>query len=137
MTTRTRHDPAAAQTATRPDFGAIKQKQRATWSAGDFAVIGTTITIVGETLCEAVDLRPGQRVLDVATGSGSTAIAAARRFAEVERRRVGHVRRIVRPAGRRDARRYRKPCRHFLRFRSACDQTRCPIDLERKCRLDE
>ena len=83
MTTSTRNDPAASKTATSPDFGAIKQKQRATWSAGDFAVIGTTITIVGETLCEAVDLRPGQRVLDVATGSGSTAIAAARRFAEV------------------------------------------------------
>jgi len=70
-------------TSARPDLASIKQKQQATWSSGDFAIIGTTIQIVGETLCEAVDLRPGQRVLDVATGSGNAAIAAARRFTEV------------------------------------------------------
>ena len=52
-------------------------------SSGDYAVIGTTLQIVGETLCEAVDLRSGQRVLDVAAGNGNATLAAARRFAEV------------------------------------------------------
>ena len=53
------------------------------WASGDFAVIGTTLQIVGETLCEAVDLRAGERVLDVAAGNGNATLAAARRFAEV------------------------------------------------------
>ena len=65
------------------DLAAIKQRQQATWSSGDFAAVATGFTIVGELLCEAVDLRPGWRVLDVATGSGNTALAAARRFCEV------------------------------------------------------
>ena len=55
----------------------------ATWSSGDFAVIGTTLQIVGETLCEALDLRSGQRVLDVAAGNGNATLAAARRFCDV------------------------------------------------------
>ena len=64
-----------------PDFAAIKQRQQAVWSSGDYAVIGTTLQIVGEQLCEAVDLRAGSRVLDVATGNGNASLAAARRFA--------------------------------------------------------
>jgi ubiquinone/menaquinone biosynthesis C-methylase UbiE len=66
-----------------PDFAAIKQRQQATWAAGDYAVVGTTLQIVGEKICEAVDLRAGERVLDVAAGNGNATLAAARRFAEV------------------------------------------------------
>lgn len=65
------------------DFAAIKERQQQAWATGDFAVIGATNVIVGELLCEAVDMRGGQKVLDVATGSGSTALAAARRWCEV------------------------------------------------------
>lgn len=64
------------------DLEAIKARQRATWASGDYTVIGNTLSIVSEMLCEAVDLRAGQRVLDVATGHGSGAIAAARRWCE-------------------------------------------------------
>lgn len=66
-----------------PDLGAIKQKQQATWSSGDFAIIGVTLQIVGESLAEAVDIRAGERVLDVAAGNGNATLAAARRFARV------------------------------------------------------
>jgi ubiquinone/menaquinone biosynthesis C-methylase UbiE len=66
-----------------PDFAAIKQRQQATWASGDYAVVGTTLQIVGEMLAEAVDVRAGQRVLDVAAGNGNATLAAARRFAEV------------------------------------------------------
>ena len=72
---------AAIQPA--PDLAAIKQKQQATWASGDFAVIGTTLQIVGETLAEAVDVRAGERVIDVAAGNGNATLAAARRFADV------------------------------------------------------
>jgi SAM-dependent methyltransferase len=65
------------------DISAIKTRQQASWTSGDYAVVGTTLQIVGESLCEAVDLRSGQRVLDVATGNGNAALAAARRYAEV------------------------------------------------------
>ena len=65
------------------DFVAVKQKQRVAWSTGDYAVIGTTLQIVGETLCEALDLRAGQKVLDVAAGNGNATLAAARRGCEV------------------------------------------------------
>jgi SAM-dependent methyltransferase len=68
---------------TPPDFTAIKAKQQATWASGDFAVIGTTLQIVGEALAEAVDVRAGERVLDVAAGNGNATLAAARRFARV------------------------------------------------------
>lgn len=61
----------------------LKSRQQATWAAGDFAVIGTTLQIVGEDLCEALDLRAGQRVLDVAAGNGNAALAAARRWCNV------------------------------------------------------
>ena len=67
----------------RPDLGAIKQRQQATWASGDFAVIGTTLQIVGERLAESADVRAGERVLDVAAGNGNATLAAARRFAQV------------------------------------------------------
>jgi ubiquinone/menaquinone biosynthesis C-methylase UbiE len=66
-----------------PDLAAIKKRQQVTWSAGDYAAVGITIQIVSESLCEAVDLHAGRRVLDVATGHGNTALAAARRNADV------------------------------------------------------
>jgi SAM-dependent methyltransferase len=66
-----------------PDLAAIKRRQQATWASGDFAVVGTTLQIVGEHLCEALDLRSAQAVLDVAAGNGNASLAAARRFARV------------------------------------------------------
>ena len=66
-----------------PNYVAIKQRQQATWAAGDYAMIGTTLQIVGERLCEAVDIRAGERVLDVAAGNGNATLAAARHFAQV------------------------------------------------------
>jgi SAM-dependent methyltransferase len=66
-----------------PDFALVKQRQQATWASGDFAVVGTTLQIVGESLAEAVDVRAGERVLDVAAGNGNATLAAARRFATV------------------------------------------------------
>ena len=65
------------------DLPALKARQQATWAAGDYAVVGTTLQIVGERICEAVDLRAGERVLDVAAGNGNATLAAARRFAQV------------------------------------------------------
>src|SRR5262249_45372746 len=65
------------------DLAAIKARQRTAWSSGDYARIGTTLQIVGEALCEAVDLRSGQPVLDVAAGNGNATLAATRRFADV------------------------------------------------------
>jgi ubiquinone/menaquinone biosynthesis C-methylase UbiE len=66
-----------------PDLAAIKTRQQAVWSSGDYAAIGTTLQIVGENLCEALDLRAGSRVLDVAAGNGNATLAAARRFGDV------------------------------------------------------
>jgi SAM-dependent methyltransferase len=65
------------------DLALVKAKQQAAWGAGDYAVIGTTLQIVGESLCEALDLRAGQRVLDVAAGNGNATLAAARRWCDV------------------------------------------------------
>ena len=72
------HAPAVA-----PDFDAIKSKQQAAWTAGDYSVVGTTLQIVGERLCETLDVHAGQRVLDVAAGNGNVSLAAARRFCDV------------------------------------------------------
>lgn len=65
------------------DLAAVKSKQQAAWSAGDYAVVGTTLQIVGESLCEALDVRAGERVLDVAAGNGNATLAAARRWCNV------------------------------------------------------
>jgi ubiquinone/menaquinone biosynthesis C-methylase UbiE len=73
----------ARSPATAPDFAAMKARQQAAWSAGDYAVVGSTLQIVGEELCEALDLRAGQTVLDVAAGNGNASLAAARRWCAV------------------------------------------------------
>jgi ubiquinone/menaquinone biosynthesis C-methylase UbiE len=62
-----------------PDLAALKTRQQAAWSSGDYAVIGTTLQLVGELLAEACDLRTDERVLDVAAGNGNATLAAARR----------------------------------------------------------
>ncbi len=66
-----------------PSLAPVKAKQMAAWASGDYAVVGTTLQIVGETLCEAADVRAGEQVLDVAAGNGNATLAAARRFADV------------------------------------------------------
>lgn len=66
-----------------PDFTAIKEKQQAAWTAGDYSTVGVTLQIVAENLCEAMDLRAGQTVLDVAAGNGTCSLAAAHRFCAV------------------------------------------------------
>ena len=73
----------SAQAAAQPDLAAVKQRQHGAWSSGDYAVVGTTLQIVGEELCEALDLRAGWKVLDVAAGNGNVTLAAARRWCEV------------------------------------------------------
>ena len=65
------------------DLAAVKTRQQVAWSTGNYAVVGTTLQIVGENLCEALDLRAGARVLDVAAGNGNATLAAARRWCEV------------------------------------------------------
>src|SRR3979411_690919 len=62
---------------------AMKARQHGAWSSGDYAIIGTTLQIVGEELCEALDLRSGRKVLDVAAGNGNVSLAAARRCCDV------------------------------------------------------
>src|SRR5215207_5379699 len=75
---------AAVLTApVQPDLAAVKTRQQGAWASGDYAVVGTTLQIVGENLCEALDLRAGQKVLDVAAGNGNASLAAARRWCEV------------------------------------------------------
>jgi ubiquinone/menaquinone biosynthesis C-methylase UbiE len=74
-------DQTAASPA--PDLAALKTRQHAAWSSGDYAVVGTTLQIVGEELCEALDLRAGQKVLDVAAGNGNVSLAAAHRWCHV------------------------------------------------------
>jgi ubiquinone/menaquinone biosynthesis C-methylase UbiE len=74
---------ALATPAAAPDLAALKTRQQAAWSSGDYAVVGTTLQIVGEDLCEALDVRSGQKVLDVAAGNGNVSLAAARRFCNV------------------------------------------------------
>ena len=77
------HNATFSPVAPGPDLAAVKQRQQATWAGGDYAVVGTTLQIVGETLAEAADVRAGERVLDVAAGNGNASLAAARRFASV------------------------------------------------------
>ena len=77
--TATLAKPAPAQA----DLSAVKQRQQGAWSSSDYAVVGTTLQIVGEELCEALDLRPGSKVLDVAAGNGNATLAAARRWCDV------------------------------------------------------
>jgi len=69
--------------APQPDLAAVKARQLGAWSSGDYAVVGTTLQIVGESLCEAIDLRAGSKVLDVAAGNGNATLAAARRWCAV------------------------------------------------------
>jgi ubiquinone/menaquinone biosynthesis C-methylase UbiE len=73
---------AVRQTAT-PELVALKSRQQVAWSSGNYAVVGTTLQIVGEQLCEAMDLRAGSKVLDVAAGNGMVSLAAARRWCDV------------------------------------------------------
>lgn len=73
------HTVPANQPASAPDYAAVKQRQQATWSSGDFSVVAASIVYQAEQLCETADLQAGWRVLDVATGSGNAALAAARR----------------------------------------------------------
>jgi ubiquinone/menaquinone biosynthesis C-methylase UbiE len=80
MSTATLSKPGAAAA---PDLAAVKARQQATWASGDYAVVGATLQIVGETLCEAMDLRAGQKALDVAAGNGNVTLAAARRWCDV------------------------------------------------------
>ena len=80
----TQEPPAhQAATAALPDLAALKNRQQVIWSSGDYAVVGTTLQIVGEQLCEALDLRAGQKVLDVAAGNGNVSLAAAHRWCDV------------------------------------------------------
>jgi ubiquinone/menaquinone biosynthesis C-methylase UbiE len=65
------------------DLAAVKARQQGAWSSGDYAIVGTTLQIVGEELCEALDIRPGRKVLDVAAGNGNVSLAAARRWCDV------------------------------------------------------
>ncbi|HXL13001.1 MAG TPA: methyltransferase domain-containing protein [Bradyrhizobium sp.] len=65
------------------DLEALKARQQGAWSSGDYAVVGTTLQIVGEQLCEALDIHSGQKVLDVAAGNGNITLAAARRWCDV------------------------------------------------------
>ena len=73
---------AVRQTAT-SELTALKSRQQVAWSSGNYAVVGTTLQIVGEQLCEAIDLRAGSKVLDVAAGNGMVSLAAARRWCDV------------------------------------------------------
>lgn len=73
----------SAQPAPALDLAALKTRQQAAWTSGDYAIVGTTLQIVGEELCEALDLRAGQSVLDVAAGNGNVSLAAARRWCNV------------------------------------------------------
>ena len=76
--------PTTAQTQrSTVDYEAVKSRQQAMWASGDFGVVGATLQLVGETLCEALDLEAGIQVLDVACGNGNATLAAARRFCKV------------------------------------------------------
>ena len=82
-TTHAAAKPTAPATDTIRGLAELKTRQHAAWSSGDYAIVGTTLQIVGEELCEALDVRPGQKVLDVAAGNGNASLAAARRWCDV------------------------------------------------------
>src|SRR6202040_1614534 len=68
-----------ADAASPVDLTAVKTRQQDAWSSGDYAFVGTTLKIVGEQLCQALDLHTGQKVLGLAAGNGNASLAAARR----------------------------------------------------------
>jgi ubiquinone/menaquinone biosynthesis C-methylase UbiE len=109
----------AAPATSAVELDAIKSRQRAMWASGDFGIIGTTLQIVGESLCEAVDLRAGSKVLDVAAGNGVCSLAAARRWCDVTS--TDYV-----PALLEDGRRRAKADRLSIRFQEA-DAERLPF----------
>ncbi|WP_432695580.1 class I SAM-dependent methyltransferase [Marinobacterium sp. YM272] len=74
---------AVVSAETKPDYDAIKKKQQLTWASGNYAKVGSTLQLSGELLCEAMDLRSGDTVLDVAAGNGNATLAAARRHCNV------------------------------------------------------
>ena len=82
MNSSTLAGPAVSEPV-QADLAALKKRQQGAWGSGDYAVIGTTLQIVGENLCEALDLHSGQKVLDVAAGNGNFTLAAARRWCDV------------------------------------------------------
>jgi SAM-dependent methyltransferase len=80
MVTTTPMTSQKQQQAGQPDLAAIKARQQGAWTSGDYSIVGTTLQIVGEDLCEALDLRSDHKVLDVAAGNGNISLAAARRW---------------------------------------------------------
>jgi len=82
-TTTPARQPGNSKITATTDLAALKIRQQAAWSSGNYAVVGTTLQIVGEELCEALDLSAGSKVLDVAAGNGMVSLAAARRWCEV------------------------------------------------------
>jgi ubiquinone/menaquinone biosynthesis C-methylase UbiE len=83
MTATSAQPISTAPAPAAPDLGALKTKQHAAWSSGNYAIVGSTLQIVGEGLCETLDLKAGSKVLDVAAGNGMASLAAARRWCEV------------------------------------------------------
>ena len=83
MAAQTATATTQASTQPAPDLAALKTRQQAAWSSGTYAIVGSTLQIVGEELCEALDLHAGSRVLDVAAGNGMATLAAARRWCDV------------------------------------------------------
>ena len=83
MTATSAQPISTAPAPAAPDLGALKTKQHAAWSSGNYAIVGSTLQIVGEALCETLDLKAGSKVLDVAAGNGMASLAAARRWCDV------------------------------------------------------
>jgi SAM-dependent methyltransferase len=61
-----------------PDLAAVKRRQQQTWASADYAAVAARIVVMAERLADAADLQAGERVLDIATGTGNAALAAAR-----------------------------------------------------------
>jgi ubiquinone/menaquinone biosynthesis C-methylase UbiE len=135
-----------------PELRALKARQQAMWASGDFAVIGTTLQIVGETLCEAADMQAGSRVLDVACGNGNMSLAAARRFCDVTG--IDYVPALLalaseRAAAERSSATFREADAEYLPFSDASfdyvvstfgvmfapDQPQAARELQRVCRV--